>query len=237
MTNFTIFNFGRIETQQQEGNHLKHRAVLFDLDGTLLNTLEDVAGAVNQGLAKLGFPQHAVADYKNLIGEGRDILALRALPENDRNAENGKKLLDLINDYYAIHWADNTRPYPGIPELLDALTEKKIKMAVLSNKADDLTKMCVAKLLRRWQFEVVAGSRPSVPNKPNPAGTLQLAQRMGIRPADFVYLGDSDIDMKTAVGAGMYPVGAGWGFRSEQELLGAGAQAVIKEPEELLKYL
>ena len=216
---------------------MKHRAVLFDLDGTLLNTLEDVAGSVNKGLAKLGFPQHTVEAYKNLIGEGRDVLALRALPEDHRDADTGKKLLDLINADYAIHWADHTRPYPGIRELLDALTAKGIKITVLSNKADDLTNMCVTKLLAHWHFALVAGSRPSVPNKPNPAGTLQLARQLGISPAEFLYLGDSDIDMKTAVGAGMYPIGAGWGFRSEQELLTAGAKAVIKQPEELLQYL
>ncbi|MGP8079724.1 MAG: HAD family hydrolase [Dehalococcoidales bacterium] len=216
---------------------MKHRAVLFDLDGTLLNTLQDVAGAVNKGLARLGFPQHSVEAYKNLIGEGRDVLALRALPENHRDADTGKKLLDLINADYAIHWADHTRPYPGIPELLDALTAGGIKITVLSNKADDLTNMCVTKLLARWHFALVAGSRPSVPNKPNPAGTLELAKQLDISPAEFLYLGDSDIDMKTAIGAGMYPIGAGWGFRSEQELLAAGAKAVIKQPEELLKYL
>ena len=216
---------------------MKHRAVLFDLDGTLLNTLEDVAGSVNKGLAKLGFPQHTVEAYKNLIGEGRDVLALRALPEDHRDADTGKKLLDLINADYAIHWADHTRPYPGIRELLDALTAKGIKITVLSNKADDLTNMCVTKLLAQWHFALVAGARPSVPNKPNPAGTLQLARQLGISPAEFLYLGDSDIDMKTAVGAGMYPIGAGWGFRSEQELLTAGAKVVIKQPEELLQYL
>ena len=151
---------------------MKHRAVLFDLDGTLLNTLQDVADAVNKGLASLGFPQHSVETYKNLIGEGRDVLALRALPENHRDDETGKKLLDLINAEYAIHWADNTRPYPGIPELLDALTARGIKIAVLSNKADDLTNMCVTKLLSRWHFALVAGSRPSVPNKPDPTGGI-----------------------------------------------------------------
>ena len=230
MTNFNILDV-------EEVNYLKHSAVLFDLDGTLLNTLEDVAGSVNHGLEKLGFPRHPVAEYKNLIGEGRDVLAMKALPENHRDAETGKKLLALINTNYAIHWADHTRPYPGIPELLDALTARAIKITVLSNKADDLTNICVTKLLARWHFALVAGSRPNIPNKPAPAGAIQLAKQAGISPTEFLYLGDSDIDMKTAVGAGMYPIGAGWGFRSEQELLGAGAKAVIKQPEELLEYL
>jgi phosphoglycolate phosphatase len=216
---------------------LKHRAVLFDLDGTLLNTLQDVAGSVNNGLAKLGFPQHTTEAYKTLIGEGRDVLVRRALPAEHRDDTTAQKLLDLVNADYAIHWADHTCPYPGIPELLDDLTAKAIKITVLSNKADDLTNMCVTKLLSRWHFALVAGSRPFVPNKPDPAGTLQIAKQLDINPAEFLYLGDSDIDMKTAVGAGMYPVGAGWGFRSEKELLSAGAKVVIKKPQELLKYL
>jgi phosphoglycolate phosphatase len=216
---------------------LKHCAVLFDLDGTLLNTLQDVADAVNKGLAELGFPQHQTEVYKTLIGEGRDVLVLRALPAGHRDKDTGQKLLTMVNAEYEIHWADHTRPYPGIPELLDALTAKDIKITVLSNKADDLTKMCVTKLLSRWHFALVAGSRPSVPNKPDPAGTLQLAKQIGISPSQFLYLGDSDIDMKTANGAGMYAVGALWGFRSEKELLAAGAKAVIKHPGELLKYL
>ena len=129
---------------------------------------------------------------------------MKSLPENHRDAETGKKLLALINANYAIHWADHTRPYPGIPELLDALTARAVKITVLSNKADDLTNICVTKLLSRWHFALVAGSRPNIPNKPDPAGALQLAKQAGLSPAEFLYLGDSDIDMKTAVGAGMY---------------------------------
>jgi phosphoglycolate phosphatase len=216
---------------------LKHRAVLFDLDGTLLNTLQDVANSVNKGLDALGFPQHAVENYKTLIGEGRDVLVRRALPADHRDDATALKLLDLVNAEYAVHWADNTRPYPGIPELLDALIAKGIKIAVLSNKADDLTNLCVTKLLAQWHFMLVAGARPSVPNKPHPTAALQIAQQLDISPAEFLYLGDSDIDMKTANNAGMYAIGAGWGFRSEQELIGAGAKAVIKYPGELLKYL
>ncbi len=216
---------------------MKHRAVLFDLDGTLLNTLQDVAESVNKGLESLGFPQHSIESYKSLIGEGRDVLVLRALPENHRDKETGQKLLTIVNAEYAIHWADNTRPYPGIPELLDDLTVKGIKITVLSNKADDLTNICVTKLLAPWRFALIAGARPSVPNKPDPTAALQIAKQLNISPPQFLYLGDSDIDMKTANGAGMYAIGAGWGFRSAQELITGGAKAVIKHPGELLNYL
>jgi phosphoglycolate phosphatase len=216
---------------------LKYRAILFDLDGTLLNTLQDVADAVNKGLSSLSFPQHTTEAYKTIIGEGRDVLVRRALPVDHRDDETALKLLNMVNAEYQIHWSDNTRPYPGIPELLDALAAKHIKIAVLSNKADDLTNLCVTKLLSQWRFTLVAGAKPSVPNKPDPTAALQIAKQLDISPAEFLYLGDSDIDMKTANRAGMYAIGAGWGFRSEQELLGAGAKAVIRHPGELLKYL
>ena len=216
---------------------MKHQAVMFDLDGTLLNTLQDVAHAVNHGLADLGFPQHRTTTYRGLIGEGRDVLALRALPKNHRDHDTVQKLFKRINDEYAICWANNTCPYPGIPELLDTLTANDIKMVVLSNKADDLTKMCVTKLLSRWHFTLIAGARPSVPNKPDPTGALQLARQLDINPSQFLYLGDSGIDMETANSAGMYPIGALWGFRSAKELLAAGAKTLIAYPEELLHFI
>jgi phosphoglycolate phosphatase len=221
----------------EEVGYLKHRAVLFDLDGTLLNTLRDLADSVNKGLASLGFSQHNTEAYKTLIGEGREVLAERALPENRRDIDTVHKLLACINAEYSIHWADNTYPYPGVPALLDALTANGIKMAVLSNKADDLTKMSVSKMLACWRFALVAGARPSLPNKPDPTTALQIAKQLGISPSQFLYLGDSGIDMETANRAGMYPVGALWGFRSADELLAAGAKALIKHPLELLDYL
>jgi phosphoglycolate phosphatase len=216
---------------------LKHRAVLFDLDGTLLNTLQDIADSVNKGLEYLGFPQHNTEAYKNLVGEGREVLAQRALPENHRDNGTVHKLLAYINAEYTAHWADNTRPYPGIPELLDALTANDIKMTVLSNKADDLTKMNVSKMLSRWRFALIVGSKPAVPNKPDPTAALQIVKQLDISPAEFLYLGDSGIDMETAKGAGMYPVGALWGFRSAEELLATGAKALIKQPQALLNFL
>ena len=202
-----------------------------------MNTLQDVADAVNYGLASLHFPLHPIAAYKTFIGEGRDVLVRRALPAENRDDVTIQKVLERVNAYYAIHWADNTAPYAGIPELLNTLTAKGIKIAVLSNKADDLTNICVTKLLSRWRFSLVAGSKPTVPNKPDPTSALLIAKELEIQAAEFIYLGDSDIDMQTANGAGMYALGAGWGFRSTPELLGAGAKAVLKHPGELLQYL
>jgi phosphoglycolate phosphatase len=216
---------------------LTYKAVLFDLDGTLLFTLQDLANSVNDSLRRLGFPTHPTEAYKYLVGEGREIMALKSLPPPHRDATTVNRLVALINEEYSRQWAINTRPYPGIRELLDSLTVKGIKLAVLSNKADDISKTMVAGLLGRWKFDVVRGAVNGVPKKPDPTAALQLAHELHLKPSEFVYLGDSDIDMKTAVAAGMYPVGALWGFRTAEELLEGGAKVLIKHPVELMNLL
>ena len=179
---------------------MKHRGVLFDLDGTLLNTLQDIADSVNEALSHLGFPEHGVEVYKNFIGEGRDVLAARALPDHHRDAATVTRLIEHINEEYSKRWANNTLPYQGIPDLLDALTIRNIKIAILSNKAHEYTEIMVSKMLPRWHFETVVGALPSVAKKPDPTAALKIAQQLGIRTIEFLYLGDSDIDMKTAIG-------------------------------------
>ncbi len=216
---------------------MKYQAVIFDLDGTLLDTLQDIADSVNVALSHFGFPVHEVEAYKNFVGEGRDVLAFRALPDNHRNATAVTQLVEGINEEYSKRWANNTVPYQGIPDLLDELTIRNIKMAVLSNKAHDSTEMMVSEMLSQWHFEAVVGASPLVPNKPDPTTALQIVKQLRIHPAEFLYLGDSDIDMKTAVGAGIYPVGALWGFRSGEELLASGAKALIEHPGDLLPLL
>jgi len=213
------------------------RAVIFDLDGTLLDTLQDLAVCTNRALVKLGFSAHAISDYRYFVGAGRDVLASRALPEAHRDAATVKDLLTRIDADYRQHWADHTRPYPGILELLDALTERGVRLAVLSNKAQEFTDLNVSNLLSRWHFDAVVGASAATPRKPDPTLALQIARQLKAKPAEFIYLGDSDIDMKTAVAAGMFPVGAGWGFRTASELQENGARAVIERPLDLLKLL
>ena len=215
----------------------KYKAVLFDLDGTLLDTLQDITDSVNEALRCLGYPQHKQEAYKYFVGEGREIMAIRSLPERHRDPATVSKLVDLINVEYAKRWAVNTRPYHGITALLDELTAKDVKMAVLSNKADELTKMAVSTMLSEWQFEAVAGALPDVPRKPDPTAALRIARSLGFQPAEFIYLGDSDTDMKTAASAGMYPAGASWGFRTPDELIAGGARTLIEHPCDLLRLL
>lgn len=214
-----------------------YRAVLFDLDGTLLDTLQDLADSVNNVLARSGFPPHPVADYKYFVGSGMRNTVLQALPSGHRDQAAVDKLYAQMEEEYAKNWAKHTRPYPGIPELLDTLCASGIKTAILSNKPHNATIEMVSSLLARWHFEVIAGAQPSIPLKPDPTGALQLARQMGIVPQDFIYLGDTAIDMKTAVAAKMYPVGVLWGFRTADELLSTGARVLIEQPCDLLSII
>ena len=213
---------------------MKYKAALFDLDGTLLDTLRDIADSVNKALSSLGFPEHDIDAYKYFVGDGEDILAFRALPEDRRDTSMVNKVLKLFQESYSIHWGDYTHPFPGIPEMLDSMTDAGVRMAICSNKGQRFVEATVSALLPKWHFDVVLGAQPSVPTKPNPKGVLHIAAQMKLKPIDFLYLGDSGVDMKTAVAAGMYPVGVLWGYRKAEELLPAGAIALVKKPADVL---
>jgi len=216
---------------------MKFKAIIFDLDGTLLDTLEDIALSMNSALISAGFPAHPVASYRRFIGEGIAMLAHRALPEDHRDERTIEQMVAAMLTEYGNHWADHTRPYPGIPEVLDALSSRKTPMAVLSNKMDRFTREIVAALLGDWKFAEVIGAQEALPAKPDPAGARLIAQRLGIEEQAFLYLGDSTIDMQTAVSAGMFPLGALWGFQSAGALRAAGARELLQEPAELLKLI
>ncbi len=216
---------------------MKFKAVIFDLDGTLLDTIEDLADSMNEVLAGFGFPGHDLQVYKYFVGEGVEALVRRALPQEKLTEELVERSLKIYREEYGRRWNLKTHPYVGIPEMLDALTGQQLPLAILSNKPHDLSRLVVAKLLPRWDFKRVFGARASVPKKPDPAGALEIAQDLMISPEHFLYLGDTAIDMKTAVAAGMFPVGALWGFRTAEELSTNGAKVLIERPLELLKLL
>jgi phosphoglycolate phosphatase len=216
---------------------MSYKAVLFDLDGTLLDTLEDLAGSMNSVLQRHGFPQHPRDDYKYFVGDGVDMLAFRAMPEDKREQTIVDRCVADMRQEYGKRWMEKTRPYPGIPEMLDQLAERRIKMAIFSNKQDEFTQATVNRFLSNWRFEVVTGARPSAPKKPDPTVPLEIAHKVQIAPAAFLYVGDTNTDMQTANAAGMHAVGALWGFRQADELLSYGAKVLIKEPSELLHLL
>jgi phosphoglycolate phosphatase len=214
-----------------------YKAILFDLDGTLLDTLEDLGNSANRVLSEKGFPTHPLDSYRYFAGDGSAMLITRALPEDKRNDDMVRRCLDAFLKDYRRNWNVSTKPYEGIAEMLDSLTAHPIKLAVLSNKPHDFAKLCVNELLNKWRFEAILGQRKNVPHKPDPAGALEAAQILNISPLDFLFLGDSAVDMKTALAAGMYPVGALWGFRPAKELLDSGARTLINEPPEILNLL
>ncbi len=216
---------------------INFQAILFDLDGTLLDTLADIANATNAALKRLGFPTHPRDAYRYFLGGGMDCLVRRALPEDCHGGETLKKCDETIRDEYSTRWAQNTRPYPGILELLSELDNRGIVKVVFSNKPDDFTRKTVEKLLPGFNFEIVRGARPGVPVKPDPTVAIQIAGELDIPPARFIYLGDTDTDMQTANAAGMFAAGALWGFRTAEELSANGAQALFKTPQEVLNLL
>ena len=215
----------------------KYLGIIFDLDGTLLDTIEDLADSMNQVLTDLGFPTHTLGAYKTFVGEGVEALIRRALPKDQLRSELLDQCLGAFREEYSRRWENKTRPYAGIPELLDHLTGLGLKMAILSNKLDHFTRIMVARLLPRWQFDPVFGARPSVPKKPDPAGALEIAEALHLAPDHFIYLGDTGIDMKTASAAGMVPVGVLWGFRPADELRAQGARWLIEKPGDLIALI
>ena len=216
---------------------MHHKATLFDLDGTLLNTLEDIGDAANRVLAEHGFPAHSMEAYRQFIGDGVSMLITRSLPEEQRHDETIRTFVEAFRKDYGQNWNVKTKPFEGVPELLDALARRGIRMAVLSNKPHEMTKRCIETLLHEWSFDVVLGHRENVPRKPDPSGALEVADYLNISPQQFLYLGDSAVDMKTARAASMFSVGVLWGYRSMKELKEAGAQALIKRPSDALKLL
>ncbi len=216
---------------------MKYRAILYDLDGTLLDTLRDIADSVNSALSSLGFPIHKVDAYKYFVGDGEDVLVFRALPQDYRDQITVTKVLALFHESYNVHCGDNTQPFPGIPAMLDSLAGLGVRMAVLSNKGQKFVETTISAFLAHRYFDVILGAQPSIPTKPDPTGALHVVEEMGLKPNDFLYLGDSGVDMKTAVAAGMYPVGALWGYRQADELLTSGAKVVVDKPGDVLPLI
>ena len=159
---------------------MKYRAVVFDLDGTLLDTLRDLAESVNSVLSRSGFPEHSLEEYRRFVGDGVEDLTRRVLPEGHRDDATITRTMADVREEYRGRWPDHTRPYEGIPELLDALTARGVKMAVVTNKPDDSTRAMAAKLLPRWKFDAIVGAKPDLPKKPDPKGALDGCSALGV---------------------------------------------------------
>ena len=209
------------------------QALLFDLDGTLIDSLEDLADAVNDMLTEHGHPARPLSLFPQYIGEGVRILVERALPEGSRSAAEVDACMADYQKHYEATWNKKTRPYAGMQETLTALRARGLKLAVLSNKPNRFTQMCCSFFFPAGSFDWVLGARESVPRKPHPAAALEIAEKLGVSPVDCAYIGDSGLDMDMAHNAGMAAVGALWGFRGEAELRAHGAQHLIAHPVDL----
>lgn len=213
---------------------MKH-AVIFDLDGTLLNTLGDLRAATNHALEVRGLPPHSMEEIRQFIGNGIRLLICRAMPEGTPEAEIDAAL-DDFKAYYAAHIHDRTVPYDGIPQLLTALRKRGIQVAVLSNKIDSASQQLIEYFFP-GKTDVVFGEHVGVPRKPDPTSCRMVMQQLGVQPEQVLYVGDSGTDMQTAKNAGLYAVGVTWGFRSKEMLLEYGADVLVHRPEQILQIL
>ena len=213
-----------------------YKAVIFDLDGTLLDTLEDLADACNYALVKCGFPIHQVEDYRKFVGDGKYKLIERTIPKNNKTPEVINKVLDIYDEYYEKHMMDKTRPYPGIIELLDSLNEKGLKLAVVSNKPHEFATKIV-KIFFEARLHLVFGHRVNFPTKPDPATVFETIKNFKVTPKECIYVGDSNVDIRTAKNAGIKSVGVGWGFRGKEELEAEGADFIVSTAQELEKLI
>lgn len=215
---------------------MKFAAVIFDLDGTLINSLEDIADSTNEALAAQGFSSHSSEAYKLFIGNGMKQLIRNATPENTGE----DKIEQILKDFRVIYnknYVNKTRPYNNVEQLLEQLKAMGIRMSICSNKADKMTNEIVEKTIGKEYFDVVFGERDGIPRKPDPASLLEAAELMKVSPEETIYIGDSGGDMVSAKNAGMYAVGALWGFRDRDELEKDGAQLLISDPLDLVEYI
>jgi phosphoglycolate phosphatase len=216
------------------------KAVIFDLDGTLLDTIEDITAASNRVYEPRGLGTFSNDEMKTLVGEGAEELIRKVFAWRGRPAPDVAVIAEILIDYrreYQSCWPDHSRPYPGVIDLLAGLARRGVKTAVLSNKSDIYTSRMTDALLPGHRFGVVRGARPGVPLKPDPAPALAIAAELGVAPPACAFVGDTNVDMSTARSAGMLAVGALWGFRTADELTRNGASALIASPLELLARL
>ena len=214
----------------------KYTAVIFDMDGTLLDTLEDLGDCMNRVLERAGYPAHPIEAYKYFVGDGMRNLVKRVLPQAARKEETIVRLQAEMAGEYTTHWADKTGLYPGIDALLDELVGRKVRRAILSNKPHEFTAVMAERYFSKWRFDPVFGARDGVPSKPDPAAALETCRRWELDPEEVLYVGDTNTDMQTARRGGMFALGVLWGFRARQELEENGAQSVIATPKQMLKF-
>ena len=211
--------------------------VIFDLDGTLLNTLDDLSAAANYALAACGFPARTVDECRQFVGNGVSKLLERALPHGQQTPENMLRMKTAFFAYYDVHLADFTQPYCGVPELLRALHARGVKLAVASNKYQRAAERLISHFFPSVSFAAVLGQREGVPVKPHPQIVQDILAAAGQTPAKALYVGDSDVDMQTAQNAGVKACGVTWGFRPRELLAAYQPAYLVDTPHQILEIL
>ena len=215
---------------------MKCKGLIFDLDGTLLDTLEDLAKASNTTLEYFGFPVHPVDAYRYFVGEGLKILMQRIVPGDDATDEQLAEYMKKFTDIYSQTWNVHSVPYEGIIEMLRSLSDTGLQLAILSNKPHDFTALCAKTFFPDNTFAFVYGQRDGIAKKPDPAGALEIAEKMGLDASEILYVGDTATDMQTGNSAGMKTIGVEWGFRDRAELENNNAWKIISTPAEVLSH-
>ncbi len=213
-----------------------YKGIIFDLDGTLINSLTDIANCMNKALADFNMPTHEEESYKDFIGTGVLNLTKNALKGDFKgDSELTEMVRSRYSAYYDTHYLDNTKPYEGIVALLLALKKQGFKMGVLSNKPHSFTVLLTETLFGKEFFHMILGQQDGLPKKPDPLTALMIAKELSLNPDEILYVGDSGVDMQTAKRANMTAVGVLWGFRGEEELKENGANRIVHTPEDILK--
>lgn len=213
------------------------KLAIFDLDGTLLNTIADLAHSTNYALNKLGYPTHEIEKYNFMVGNGVNKLFERALSEGEKTEENIRRVRNEFVPHYDIHNADDSRPYPGIPELLSYLQSTGIQLAVASNKYQAATEKLVAHYFPQINFTAVFGQREGVNVKPDPIIVFDILQLANVEKEDVLYIGDSGVDMQTAANAGVTACGVTWGFRPKSELEAFNPAYIVDTAEKIKELI
>jgi len=211
----------------------KYKGIVFDLDGTLLNTIEDLGSSMNEVLRHYGFPEHSIDAYRLMVGNGMMNLLKTSIPPEERKRIDMERAFRMFRQIYAERYMDKTVPYEGIRELVTWLAARGIKLAVNSNKRDDYTKGLMKKFFVSIPFVRIYGEQTKFPRKPDPAAALEIASAMEEAPEEILYIGDSEVDMETGRNAGMDTVGVLWGFRSRSELEANNAVYIASEPKNI----
>lgn len=212
-----------------------YQGVIFDLDGTLLNTLKDLADAGNYALASQGLPIHDTEKYRYFVGNGIPMLIKRIVPPQS-SEETVKNTHRLFSEYYEQHMRDNTRPYQGVTRLLDRLRENKVRTAVVTNKAHQFA-VEIVKDYFGDRIETVIGQQEGIAKKPDPEAVLRIQRMWQLEKSRVLYAGDSNVDMETAENGGFDSCGVLWGFRDKEELEASGAKFTVSNTEELYRII